>query len=190
LNTPVLVGVVLLFLLEIYMLWGRPQLSGYLGQQVSVQLIPPVSVEVDPAASGQVQERIQEAQRALPTAIAAVPAGEFYIPETEANAFFAANQAALDPIESLSVDFMPGQVQADMHIYGTRVQLTSGMVARDGRLELVDPRIDGALGYLFDVDEIVSPLETQINNQLLSQRQLVREARVEQDQLVLIIEEI
>jgi hypothetical protein len=185
----VLLGVFLLLLIEGYMLWLRPRVSQYIGQQVSTQVLPSAPVEmVDPATQGQIEQRVDEARQSLPTAIAAMPSGELVLSEAEANSFFAANSDQLAPIERLTVQFLPGQVQSDLRISGMQVRVISGLAVQDGRLRVVNPRLDGALGYLFDIEQIIQPIEQQFNDQLLSQGQTIRDARIEQGRLVVVVE--
>jgi hypothetical protein len=134
-----------------------------------------------------VQERIQQGQQMLPTAIAALPAGEIRLTDADANAFFAANSASLAPLESLRVQFVPGQVQADVGIYGTRVRVISDIAVQDGRLRVVNPRIDGPLSYVLSMEDLIRPIEQQFNDQIIGQGQIVREARIEQGQLVVVV---
>lgn len=185
----VLLGVLLLLLVEGYMTIVRPYVSDYIGQQVSSGMVAPARV-ADPAQQRELQERIELAQQTLPTVIAAMPQGELRISESQANAFLAANDDYLDPIESLTVRFLPGQVQANLRLFGMQGQLGAGLAASDGQLFLVDPRLEGPLSYLFSIDEVVRPIERQLNNELLTQGQHIRDVRIEQGQLVLLVERV
>jgi hypothetical protein len=187
LSWPVILGVALLLL---YTFWARPQLSEYAGEQISTQLGLPVDVPVgvaDPAQQQQLEGRVEQGQQVLPTALAALPSGELRLTEDQANAYFAANQQALEPIERLRVQFVPGQVIADVRVFGVDARVTSELAVRDGRLVVTNPRLDGALGLLISLEDLVRPVEQQINNQLVAQGQTIRDGRVEQGQIVVTI---
>jgi hypothetical protein len=183
-------------LLLLYTFWARPQMSEYVGEQISTQLGLPVDGPIgapagmaDPAQQQQLQERIEQGQQTLPTAIAALPSGELRLTEDQANAYFEANQQALEPIERLRVQFVPGQVIADVRVFGVDARVTSELAVRNGRLVVTNPRLDGALGLLISLEDLVRPVEQQINNQLLAQGQTIRDGRIEQGQIVVTIAE-
>jgi hypothetical protein len=132
---------------------------------------------------------VGQAQQSLPTAIAALPNGELRITDAQANAYLAANMEALDPIEGLQVQFVPGQVRADVRVFGLASQITAGLAVQDGQATLVDPQIDGPLGALVSIEEIVRPLEREINSLLRSQGQRLEAGRIEQGAVVVSIEQ-
>jgi hypothetical protein len=169
-------------LLLFYAWWLRPQLSGYLGHQVSVNLAQPS------ALPGEVQQGIDQARQNLPAVIAALPEGEIRINEQQANAFLQSNQSALDPVEPLAVQFVPGQVQADFALYGTQGRLSAGVAVQDGRVVVQNPRLDGPLGHLLAIEDVVRPIEAELNQQLRAQNQQVRAARIEQGQVIIVVE--
>jgi hypothetical protein len=187
----VVLGVLALLLFEGYMHLARPSLSSFLGEQVAVRL----GLPANPAGTGQpgggaLEEQIVgQAQQSLPTAIAALPNGELRITDAQANAYLAANMEALDPIEGLQVQFVPGQVRADVRVFGLASQITAGLAVQDGQATLVDPQIDGPLGALVSIEEIVRPLEREINSLLRSQGQRLEAGRIEQGAVVVSIEQ-
>lgn len=187
----VVLGVLALLLFEGYMHLARPSLSSFLGEQVAVRL----GLPANPAGTGQpgggtLEEQITgQARQSLPTAIAALPNGELRITDVQANAYLAANMEALDPIEGLQVQFVPGQVRADVRVFGTVSQMTAGLAVQEGRATLVDPQIDGPLGALVSIEEIVRPLEREINSLLHSQGQRLEAGRIEQGEVVVSIEQ-
>jgi hypothetical protein len=187
----VVLGVLALLLFEGYMHLARPSLSSFLGEQVAVRL----GLPANPAGTGQpgggaLEEQIVgQAQQSLPTAIAALPNGELRITDAQANAYLAANMEALDPIEGLQVQFVPGQVRADVRVFGLASQITAGLAVQDGQATLVDPQIDGPLGALVSIEEIVRPLEREINSLLRSQGQRLEAGRLEQGAIVVSIEQ-
>jgi hypothetical protein len=172
-----LVWIVLLGLLA-YRYWVRPQVSRNIGSQIAEQL-----------GGGSPGQQIQEgAQQALPTVVAALPSGELRISEAEANAYFAAHADALRPIESITVRFVPGEVQADIQALGTVSTARLGLVAQNGRIVAQNPRIDGPLDQVVSLADLTAALERQFNDQLNAQGRRATNVRVEQGELVVTIE--
>jgi hypothetical protein len=171
-----LVWIVLLGLLA-YRYWVRPQVSSYIGSQIAEQL------------GGPVGQQIQEgAQQALPTVVAALPSGELHISEAEANAYFAAHGDALRPVESVTVRFVPDEVQADIRALGAVSTARLGLVAQNGRIVAQNPRIDGPLDQVVSLADLTAVLERQFNDQLAAQGRRATDVRVEQGELVITIE--
>lgn len=196
---PVLLGVALLLLIEAYAVWLRPEVSQRIGQHIGSGLgmpaVPGGAVlpqwgqpDAQGPAGGALQEQMQMAQQSLPTAIAAMPSGEVRLTQQEANAFLAANRAALQPVDNLTLQFVPCQVRSTVDIYGTTLNVVSGVAVQDGRLAVVEPQIEGVPGYVLSIEELIRPLEAQFNQQLLAQGRSLRGVRVEQGQMVVFVE--
>jgi hypothetical protein len=174
-----LVWIVLLGLLA-YRYWVRPQISSYIGSQIAQQL---------DNQGGPVDRQIQEgAQQALPTVVAALPSGELRISEAEANAYFAAHADALRPIDSVTVRFVPDEVQADIRALGSVSTARLGLVAQNGRIVAQNPRIDGPLDQVVSLADLTAVLERQFNDQLASQGRRATNVRVAQGELIITIE--
>ena len=175
-----LVWIVLLGLLA-YRYWVRPQVSSYIGSQIAEQL---------GGQGGPVQRQVQQgAQQALPTVVAALPSGELRISEAEANAYFAAHTDALRPIESVTVRFVPNEVQADIRALGSVSTARLGLVAQNGRIVAQNPRIEGPLDQVISLADLTAVLERQFNDQLTAQGRRATNVRIEQGTLVVTIEE-
>jgi hypothetical protein len=187
----VVLGVLALLLFEGYVHLARPSLSSFLGEQVAVRLgLPADSAGTGQPGGGALEEQIVgQARQSLPTAIAALPSGELRVTDAQANAFLAANQEALDPIEGVQVQFVPGQVRANVRMFGTVSQMTAGLAVQDGQARLLNPQLDGPLGTLVSIEEIVRPLEREINSLLLSQGQRLQSGRIEQGEVIVYIEQ-
>ena len=179
-----LVWIVLLGLLA-YRYWVRPQVSSYIGSQIAEQLGGQVAGQ-----GGPVGRQIQEgAQQALPTVVAALPSGELHISEAEANAYFAAHTDALRPVDSVTVRFVPDEVQADIRALGAVSTARLGLVAQNGRIVAQNPRIDGPLDQVISLADLTAVLERQFNDQLTAQGRRATNVRIEQGELVVTIEE-
>jgi hypothetical protein len=176
-----LVWIVLLAVLA-YRFWLRPQVSQYIGQQIGEQMRE--------NAGGQLDEQIEQGAAAtLPSAIAALPSGELRISEAQANEYVASRADSLRPIESATLRFVPGEVQADLRAFGTTSTGRMGLAVQGGRIIAVEPRLDGPLGQVIDLSQMTRSLERQLNDQLAIQGRHVTDVRVEQGELVLTIEE-
>jgi hypothetical protein len=187
-NTVVL-GVLVVLLFEVYIHMARPAISSFLGEQVAVRLGLPADAPTTDQPGAFEEQIVGQAQQSLPTAIAALPSGELRVTDAQANAYLAANMEALDPVEGVQVQFVPGQVQADVRVFGTVSQVRAGLAVQDGRATLIDPQIEGPLGAFVSIEEIVRPLERQINSLLLNKGQRLESGRIEQGEVVVYIEQ-
>jgi hypothetical protein len=89
----------------------------------------------------------------------------------------------------VQVQFVPGQVRANVRMFGTVSQMTAGLAVQDGQARLLNPQLDGPLGTLVSIEEIVRPLEREINSLLLSQGQRLQSGRIEQGEVIVYIEQ-
>lgn len=160
-----------------YRYWLGPQISAMVGEQIGRQVGAP------PAPLGQQLE--QQAQDALPTVVAALPAGELRISEAQANAYLQANRASLKPLDSVTVRFVPGEIQADLGALGTTSTASLGLAAQDGQIVVTNPRISGLVGQAISAQDLARSLERQINQQLAGQGRRVSDVRIEQGVLVI-----
>jgi hypothetical protein len=175
-----LIWIVLLAVLA-YRFWLRPQVSQYIGQQIGSQLRE--------QAGGQANQQIEEgAAAALPTAIAALPAGEVRVSESQANEYLAARAGSLGPLDSVAVHFVPDELQADLGALGTTSTARMGLAVQNGRIIAVNPRLDGPLGQVIALGDLTRSLEKQLNDQLAIQGRRITNVRVGQGELVVTIE--
>ncbi len=164
-----------------YLLAMRIPLSRAVGERVSVQLgatTIPFGVAPPPAVQ-------QQAERILPTIIAAVPDGVLVISEAQANAYLAANRSRFAPAESLSVQFVPDTIRVTVRVVGTDVQGSTGLRAEHGLPVLTNPRLAGLAGTLLAPDALLAPIQQLLHDELVQQGRRVAVARVEQGQIVL-----
>ena len=175
-----LVWIVLLGVLA-YRYWVRPQISQYIGQRIAEQLGGNIGGETD-------QQGQPGVQPTLSTAIAVLPSGELRITEAQANAYLAERAAALRPVESATVRFVPGEIQADLGAYGTTSTARVGLAVQNGRIIAVDPQLDGPLSQVIALPDLTKSLEQQLNAELTAQGRRVTDVRVEQGALVIAIE--
>jgi hypothetical protein len=59
---------------------------------------------------------------------------------------------------------------------------------QDGRVVVTNPQLDGPLGGYFAIDDLAGSLERQINDELLAQGRTLRDVRIEQGSIVLLVE--
>ena len=169
-----LVWIILLGVLA-YRFWLRPQISQYIGGRIAAQ--------IGAASDGQAD------QQGLPTAIAALPAGELRISEAQANDYMRAHAQALKPIDAVTLRFVPGEVQADLQAYGTTSTARVGLEARNGRIVAVDPQLSGPLSEAITLQDLTQPLERRLNDELAAQGRRATDVRIEQGAIVLTIEQ-
>jgi hypothetical protein len=172
------VGVALLVIVAIYGLLARPALSGLLGGQISDRLGP--TAPAGQAAGDSV------GAAALPGAVAALPPGQIVIGQDQANTFLHDHQGDYAPIDRVDLRFAPGQVVADVSAAGVSGVARSGLAARDGRVALLDPRLDGALGLAISSADLLSPLAERLNAELARQGKYVEDIQIQEGQIVIV----
>jgi hypothetical protein len=194
LSKTVLLGVVVLFLVAGYAQFVRPAAGKYIANQVSKYLglgQPPGWSDSGSATPGSsdAQRRIQEqASNTMPTAIAALPRGEVRVTDTQINRYLAANPEALKPLESATVAFVPGQARATIEALGTTNQVTFGVAVQNGKVTVVEPDLDGPLGYLISFEDLTRTLERQLNEQLQAQERAITSVQIEQGAIVAVFD--
>ncbi|NJL03740.1 MAG: hypothetical protein HC911_02245 [Chloroflexaceae bacterium] len=164
-----------------YLLAMRIPLSRAVGERVSVQL----GATIIPFGGAPPLDVQQQAERILPTIIAAVPDGVLVITEAQANAYLAANQSRFAPVESLRVQFVPDTIRITVRVAGTDVQGSTGLRAEQGLPVLDNPRLAGMAGTLLAPDALLAPIQQLLHDELVQQGRRVAVARVEQGQIVL-----
>lgn len=168
----VVVWIVVIFI-AVYLLLVRPLISTYIGGQILEQV----------AGSDQ----IDQAARTIPDVVSALPLGQMVISEQQANDFAQSNSTLMQQIDNLEVHFVPGQVQADLVVRGLRNQITFGLEARNGRVEVIDPRINGPLEALIAPEQLISGLTDRLNQELAAQGKLPASIQIEQEQIVIML---
>lgn len=165
----------------------RPRVSAIVGREIGRQIGAAPGAAAPGAAdpAGQIAEG---AGSALPTAVAALPSGELRISEEEANAYIAANPDAIGPLDSVRLRFTPGLVEADLSALGQTSTASTGLALQAGRIIAVNPQLDGPLGALITIEDLLEPLQQQLNDELAAAGRRVTDIRVEQGALVLTVE--
>jgi hypothetical protein len=168
----ILVWAVLIAVLA-YRFWLRPQVSQYVGGQIG----------------GQLNQQVEQgAAASLPTAIAALPTGELRITESQANDYLVSRASSLKPLDSVTVRFVPDEVQANLKALGTTSTATMGLAVQNNRIIAVNPQLEGPLGQLITLPELTRSLEKQLNDQLALQGRKITAVRVEQGAIVINVE--
>ncbi|NJO81484.1 MAG: hypothetical protein HC828_01125 [Blastochloris sp.] len=175
-----IVWVVLLAII-VYQFFLRDAVSQLVGEQITERIQNEVPEPVDVPSEEQIQEGAQEV---LPTAIAALPTGEIRITEDQANAYITDQVNIPQPIEAVTIRFLPGQIQAEVQAIGTTSTATMGMAVQNGQLIALDPQIDGILSQFISASDLIQPIEQQINAELASQNRAVTNIQIEQGELV------
>lgn len=193
----ILAIVVLLLLIESYIIFLRPSIGAFLGEQIGRQLgitrdMPPIgstpSAADEPYPASQADQAMEQAAQTLPTAIAALPQGEIVVSEDELNSYVQANMHQLEAIDDVVVQFEPDTVMLDLKAFRTTSTATFGLAVRDGRIVTVNPKMSGPLAFVVPFDELSQSLEEQINNELNAQGRAITDVRIEQDQIVVTVE--
>jgi hypothetical protein len=176
-----LLGISVLLLVQSVLLWVAPDLR--LGGDTAPDstLDAPALLSETPTANP------APADSPPPTATLSVGA-EMTLTQQQANEYLAASQGTLGPLERVRLLFTPGQIQADIRVLNIDARLYSGLAAQNGQLVLTEPRIEGAPDTLIPLDDVVAPIERQINTQVASEGWQVRSVRVEQGLLRMVVD--
>lgn len=168
----VVVWIVVIFI-AVYLLLVRPLISTYIGGQILEQVAG--------------TEQLDQVSQTIPDVVSALPLGQLVISEQQANEFAQSNSTLMQQIDALEVHFVPGQVQADLVVRGLSNQITFGLEARNGKVEVVDPRIDGPLEALIAPEQLISGLTDRFNQELAAQGKLPASILIEQEQIVIML---
>jgi hypothetical protein len=168
----VVVWIVVIFI-AVYLLLVRPLISTYIGGQILEQVAG--------------TQQLDQVSQTIPDVVSALPLGQLVISEQQANEFAQSNSTLMQQIDALEVHFVPGQVQADLVIRGLSNQITFGLEARNGKVEVVDPRINGPLEALIAPEQLISGLTDRFNQELAAQGKLPASILIEQEQIVIML---
>lgn len=150
----------------------RPSLSRMVGEQAVQRL------EVDGTLDG---------EGALPTLVAALPSGEMRISEREINAYLLAHANLLAPIEQATVRLVSGGLEVDMRAFGLNGTARMGVALQNGRVIALNPRLDGPLGRLVSLGDLLTPIEQRLNELLEAQGRQVADLRIESGELIVTV---
>lgn len=120
-----------------------------------------------------------------------VPSGfsdQIVISEAEVNDYIAAHPQDIAPLDSVSVAFVPGEMRATVSAYGVSGVARSGVAVANGRVVLVNPTIEGALGFFIDSAQLAESLEARLNQELGNSNASITAIEVQQGQIVAQVE--
>jgi hypothetical protein len=178
--------VLVLHLVGAYVVVGRSFIGDYVGQRVGEQMGVGGLARGDQAIS---QDELEaQMEQTLPTAIAELPRGKLTVSEKRINSYIAANPEALKPLDTVTVSFVPDEVQADIGAFGTSNHATFGLEVASGKVAVVDAHLDGPLGWFISFEDLVQTLEQQINAQFDTQGRAITSIQVQQGAIVAQVE--
>ena len=134
---------------------------------------PLISQQVGEALGGQLNEQLDQKINEQAGGAGEIPAdfsGQVIILESEVNDYLSANPQEIAPLDSASVQFLPGEMRATISAYGASGTARAGIAVADGKVVVVNPRIEGPLGFLIDANQLAESLESRLNSQLGGQR--------------------
>lgn len=159
-------------LVAVYLFVLRPSLSRMVGEQAVQRL------DVDGSREG---------AGVLPTLVAALPAGEMRISEQEINAYLQAHADMLAPIEQATVRLVSGGLEVDIRAFGLDGTAHMGVALQNGRVIALDPRLDGPLGRMVSLGDLLTPVEQRLNELLEAQGRRVADLRIEPGELIVTV---
>lgn len=159
-------------LVAAYLFVLRPSLSRTVGEQAVHRL------DVDGTLDG---------GGVLPTLVATLPSGEMRISEQEINAYLLAHTDLLAPIEQTTVRLVSGGLEVDIRAFGLDGTARMGVALQNGRVIALDPRLDGPLGQLVSLSDLLAPVEQRLNELLEAQGRRVTDLRIEPGELIVTV---
>lgn len=87
--------------------------------------------------------------------------------EQDINRSLRANAEEYDPLESPRIRIRRSGFVATFTIYGVESTLTGDLKVRNGRIVIVDPKLDGVADRLLEVDDIALETEAALNDLLV-----------------------
>jgi ribosomal protein L40E len=97
----------------------------------------------------------------LPVESTGLSGGTLRITEEEINDGIAGQGASFDPVENPQVAIEPGEISIGFDLLGSHSTYRGDLAVRDGRLTVVDARVDGQAGRFLDEDAFAEILEDQ-----------------------------
>ncbi|GAA5528587.1 hypothetical protein [Herpetosiphon gulosus] len=166
-------------------------LGGLLG--VYFYLRPMLSEQAGNTLGGQLEQQIdRKLDEQLGGPNSEIPAGfqgVVQVTDTEINQYIQANPNEISPLDSATVRFTPGRLGATVGAYGMTGSASAGVqVTADGRIDVVDAQIDGALGFFLDAEQLSQTLETKLNSQLTANGQRITAIEVGEGVLTATVE--
>lgn len=166
-------------------------LGGLLG--VYFYLRPMLSEQAGNTLGGQLEQQIdRKLDEQLGGPNSEIPAGfqgVVQVTDTEINQYIQANPNEISPLDSATVRFTPGRLGATVGAYGMTGSASAGVqLTADGRIDVVDAQIDGALGFFLDAEQLAQTLETKLNSQLTANGQRITAIEVGEGVLTATVE--
>ncbi|HYF65237.1 MAG TPA: hypothetical protein VD886_20585 [Herpetosiphonaceae bacterium] len=151
---------------------------------------PMISQEFGEALGGQLNQQLEQKinEQAGGGEIPADFSGQVVILESEVNDYLSANPQELAPLDSASVQFMSGEMRATISAYGAGGTAYAGIAVADGQVVVVNPRIEGPLGFLIDANQLAQALQSRLNSQLTANGQRIGAIEVQPGQIVATVE--
>ncbi|GIV99383.1 hypothetical protein [Roseiflexus sp.] len=163
---------VLVALVAAYLFVLRPSLSRTVGEQAVQRL------NIDGTQSG---------AGVLPTLVTALPSGEVRISEQEINAYLLAHAGLLAPIDQATVRLVSGGLEVDIRAFGLDGTARMGVALQNGRVIALNPRLDGPLGRLVSLGDLLAPVEQRLNELLEAQGRRITDLRIEPGELIVTV---
>lgn len=152
----------------------------YLKPRLSQQAGDLLASQLDQQIDRKVQEQFGGASSQIPGDFS----GQIVIPEAEVNEYIRTHPQEIAPLDSATVRFIPGEMQASVSAYGLDGTAAAGVaIAADGRVVVVNPRIDGALSFILDPAQLAQSLESQLNSQLATNGQRLTAIEIQPGQI-------
>jgi hypothetical protein len=152
---------------------------------------PLISQQVGQALGGQLNDQLEQKINEQAGGAGEIPAdfsGQVIILESEVNDYLSANPQEIAPLDSASVQFLPGEMRATISAYGASGTAHSGLAVADGKVVVVSPSIEGPLGFLIDANQLAEALQSRLNSQLTANGQRISAIDVQAGQIVAEVE--
>lgn len=127
----------------------------------------------DPATK-QPETIATDAPPATATAVVAEPStATRTVTYTEADINQRLASFALEGAQITQVSLLQDEIVMSFSVAGLSSDLHMGVQALDGRIEIANPRIEGLLGTMIPIEQVVDGIESEINQRIVEQSPIV-----------------
>jgi hypothetical protein len=145
-------------------------LLGLLGLLLILGVAAAVAVlVVGPVLSAHIETRTRKAVQTSLAGVNVLPeptAGTVVVTEAEIRTMLKARAQSLKPISDPSVQLSSKGFTITFSVYGYNGTLTGKLAVENGRIVIVDPKLDGLADRVLDMNAIAGDIEAQLNSLL------------------------
>jgi hypothetical protein len=149
----------------------RPALTDYVNREVAVSINPQLPPNLDP------NQALRESLEQIPVA-GAIPPGRFEVTEAMANDYLTGYREQMGEIDNVHVRFVPGEVQANISVWGLTGTARTTPAVQNGRLVATNTRMNQPLDSVISLDPLMDALLGRINSEVAAQGRSITDVEI------------